>query len=388
MELTWHWAVLSASVLAVLILKQVFQTEKKEGEKVTDHETQEGLADLLESKAAEAQQSHEAPSPEPDRSSVPSSTLHARLPPPDFHTSQPVHNPPPPQHVVHKSFFRVIIPARCKGLVIGRGGSKIKEIIKVSKVFVLPLPKEEPEFRLQGTPQAINKAFSMICQTLTGKGSVDGSWDCCKRNTTARGCTFEIGHDTKTRYPVLGNKAGCFTSETGHNSKTRYPDKAMVVTTKPKARPGKVFALDCEMVDTEIGKEVVIVTMLNFAGETCLESLVKPSARIMDYKTQYSGMTPEKLERATATLKDVQKSLLGLVSADDVLVGHSIDNDLRALHLEHRKVTEKKLHSSNLWSGCGHFQSLPTHRQVKALQVEGLGEVPSGPGDPNAGRRP
>ena len=242
----------------------------------------------------------------------------------------------------HMSFFRVIIPARYKGLVIGKGGSRIKEIRKVSKVFIVPVPTEEPEFRLQGTPQAIDKAFSMICQTLTGKGSVDGSWDCCKRNTTARGCTSEIGHDTKTRYPVLGNKAGCFTSETGHKSKTRHPDKAMVVTTKPKARPGKVFALDCEMVDTEIGKEVVIVTMLNFAGETCLESLVKPSARIMDYKTQYSGMTPEKLERATATLKDVQKSLLDLVSADDVLVGHSIDKDLRALHLEHRQVTKKK----------------------------------------------
>ena len=311
-----------------MLSASVFQTEKKEGAKVTDHETQKGLADLLESKATEAQQSHKAPSPEPDRSSVPSSTLHARLPPPDFHTSQPVHNPPPQQlqsSTFHKSFFRVIIPDRCKGLVIGKGGSRIEEIRKVSKVFIVPLPKElpkeEPEFRLQGTPQAIDKAFSMICQTLAGKGHVLGFWDCCMRGTTAGG----------------------FASE------TQYPDKAMVVTTKPKATPGKVFAIDCEMVDTEIGKEVVIVTMLNFAGETCLESLVKPSARIMDYKTQYSGMTPEKLERATATLKDVQKSLLTLVSADDVLVGHSIDNDLRALHLEHRKVTKK----SNIHPICG-----------------------------------
>ena len=220
----------------------------------------------------------------------------------------------------HKSFFRVILPARSKGLVIGKGGSRIKEIMKVSNVFVLPLPKEEPEFRLQGTPQATDKAFSMICQTLTGKGPVDGSWDCCKGNTTARGCTSEIGHDSKTRYPVL--------------------DKAMVATTKPLARPGKVFALDCEMVVTERGKEVAMVTMLNFSGETCFESLVKPSARIKDYNTMYSGITPEKLDSVATTLKDVQKSLLSIVASGDVLLGHGIDNDLRGLHLEHRQVTD------------------------------------------------
>ena len=37
---------------------------------------------------------------------------------------------------------------------------------------------------------------------------------------------------------------------------------------------------------------------------------------------------------------DVQKSLLERVSADDLLVGHSIDDDLRCLHLEHRKVMD------------------------------------------------
>ena len=41
-----------------MLSASVFQTEKKEGAKVTDHETQKGLADLLESEAAEAQQSY------------------------------------------------------------------------------------------------------------------------------------------------------------------------------------------------------------------------------------------------------------------------------------------------------------------------------------------
>ena len=82
-----------------------------------------------------------------------------------------------------------------------------------------------------------------------------------------------------------------------------------------------------------------MVTLLNFAGETCFESLVKPSARIKDYNTMYSGITPEKLDSVATTLKDVQKSLLSIVASGDVLLGHGIGNDLRGLHLEHREVT-------------------------------------------------
>jgi len=86
------------------------------------HETQKGLADLLESEAAEAQQSYKAPSPEPDWSSVPSSTSRARLPPPGFHTAQPVHNPPP-QHLgtyMQNPVDSLFGPAPSRG---GRGGA-------------------------------------------------------------------------------------------------------------------------------------------------------------------------------------------------------------------------------------------------------------------------
>ena len=85
------------------------------------------------------------------------------------------------------------------------------------------------------------------------------------------------------------------------------------------------------------------MTLLDFAGETCYESLVKPhtSARIKDYKTEHSGITEDMLERVTTTLADVQQSLLSWISADDLLVGHRIDEHLRGLHLEHRKVGRK-----------------------------------------------
>ena len=42
-------------------------------------------------------------------------------------------------------------------------------------------------------------------------------------------------------------------------------------------------------------------------------------------------------------MTDVQKNLLEQVSAKDIIIGHSIDNDLRCLHLEHRKASKKIL---------------------------------------------
>ena len=103
------------------------------------HETQKGLADLLESEAAEAQQTYkvhtshlqhsnftpcipQAPSPDPDWSSAPSSTSRARLPPPGFHTAQPAHNPPP-QHLgtyMQNPVDSLFGPAPSRG---GRGGA-------------------------------------------------------------------------------------------------------------------------------------------------------------------------------------------------------------------------------------------------------------------------
>ena len=155
-------------------------------------------------------------------------------------------------------------------------------------------------------------------------GLVGGSWDCCNGTVGCRKCAEETNHDSLFRE--------CFL------------DQSVVMTTHEgqDAGPAKVFALDCEMVNTSRGKEVARVTLLNFHGESCYETLVKPPATIVDYKTKYSGITEAMLEGVTTTLADVQKSLLGQISSKDIIVGHGLDNDLRCLHLEHRKVRQEK----------------------------------------------
>ena len=46
---------------------------------------------------------------------------------------------------------------------------------------------------------------------------------------------------------------------------------------------------------------------------------------------RYSGITEDSIKGIDTTLKDVQKNLLALFPPNVILVGHSLDFDLRAL---------------------------------------------------------
>jgi RNA exonuclease 1 len=71
------------------------------------------------------------------------------------------------------------------------------------------------------------------------------------------------------------------------------------------------------------------------ASTTTIVQLVRPANKLIDYNTDFSGITAEHLEHVSATLLDAQRALSGLIGAGSVLVGHSLDSDLRVLHLVH-----------------------------------------------------
>ncbi|KFH72374.1 hypothetical protein MVEG_02665 [Podila verticillata NRRL 6337] len=99
--------------------------------------------------------------------------------------------------------------------------------------------------------------------------------------------------------------------------------------------PKKLLAMDCEMCRTSAGSELTRISVLDESGETIYDTLVIPDNPIVDYLTQYSGMTAERLEGVTTTLKVVQAELKKLVSYDNILVGHSLENDMKVLKFAH-----------------------------------------------------
>lgn len=63
--------------------------------------------------------------------------------------------------------------------------------------------------------------------------------------------------------------------------------------------------------------------------------MVKPDEPIIDYLTKYSGITPEAMSNATCSLRRAQKHVRKLVDHNTILVGHGLENDLKAMQLAH-----------------------------------------------------
>lgn len=97
----------------------------------------------------------------------------------------------------------------------------------------------------------------------------------------------------------------------------------------------KHIAMDCEMVGIGDGTESMIarVSIVNHHGACVYDKYVKPTERVVDYRTAVSGIRPHHLEDAEEFViiqKEVAEILRGRV-----LVGHSLRNDLAVLYLSH-----------------------------------------------------
>ncbi|XP_038182325.1 RNA exonuclease 5 isoform X7 [Arvicola amphibius] len=100
-----------------------------------------------------------------------------------------------------------------------------------------------------------------------------------------------------------------------------------------------LFGLSCQMCLTSKGRELTRISLVAEGGHCIMDELVKPEFKIMDSFTSFSGITKKILNPVPTELKDVQNLLRQLLPPDAVLVGHSLDLDLKVLKvLEEARV--------------------------------------------------
>lgn len=78
-------------------------------------------------------------------------------------------------------------------------------------------------------------------------------------------------------------------------------------------------------------------------GSVLLDELVKPDLPVIDYLTKFSGITPAAMKGATCSLRRAQKHVRKLVDHNVILVGHGLENDLKALQIAHPYCVDTSL---------------------------------------------
>ncbi|XP_067143596.1 exonuclease GOR-like [Centruroides vittatus] len=143
---------------------------------------------------------------------------------------------------------------------------------------------------------------------------------CCGTEKGSTGCTFNNFHVSSSKCRVNDD----FLNTADYD----FTEKNIVV-------------LDTEMCYTKLGLEITKVTLLSFDGSLLFETYVQPKSLIIDYNTEYSGITAEMLEKKkTLQFEEVQALLLTIINKDTIIIGHGLENDLQALHFIHTKIVD------------------------------------------------
>ncbi|CAK1551039.1 unnamed protein product [Leptosia nina] len=184
------------------------------------------------------------------------------------------------------------------------------------------------------------------CVYHWGRIGGDSRHTCCEAPLGSKGCTSARFHVWSGTKPGMNG-----------------PLKGYVRARSPR---GGVYAVDTEMCYTTAGLELASIAVIAADGRLVYRSLVKPSSPVVDHNTRFSGIRPRDLARATKTLRDVQNDILGFVGSDTILIGHALENDLRALKLLHSAVVD----TCALYP---HSRGFPLRRSLRALSQELLG---------------
>lgn len=185
------------------------------------------------------------------------------------------------------------------------------------------------------------------------RGYSDNFFYCCQQPAGTDGCCYADYHVTD--YVDIDNLLGYV--------KTFEKDEDFVCTKKD------IFALDCEMCYTVVGLELTRITVVGYDEKVVFDKFVKPQNRVIDYNTRYSGITEATLSTSDVkSLPEIQAVLLAMFHSRTILVGHSLESDLKSLKIIHNTVID----TSVLYP---HKMGPPKKKALKTLCIDHLKKI-------------
>ncbi|XP_065182837.1 mucin-19-like isoform X2 [Sycon ciliatum] len=203
-------------------------------------------------------------------------------------------------------------------------------------------------------------------------GIMVATYSCCSTDAGSTGCQVAKNHVWDGQLPSEMPIGGYVTTKS-------IPTSNDAVLNNPKCfsllsaellcgdRP-RVLAFDCEMSYTTIGLSLTRITVIDFNLNVLMDTLVAPRAPVVDYNTRFSGVTDSDLSGVSTRLEDVQEVLLSLIGTDTILIGHSLESDLKAIKVMHNRVVDTSL-------VFPHKLGPPYKKALKTLAAEKLNRV-------------
>ncbi|XP_032569093.1 interferon-stimulated 20 kDa exonuclease-like 2 isoform X2 [Chiroxiphia lanceolata] len=155
------------------------------------------------------------------------------------------------------------------------------------------------------------------------------------------------------------------------NGRAKTKDRGRGAVAGAPPAPTKLLAMDCEMVGTGPGgrnSALARCSIVSYDGDVVYDRYVRPEAPIVDYRTRWSGIRRQHMDKAVP-FQQAQRQVLRIL-AGKVVVGHAIHNDFKALRYSHPKALTRDTSRIPLLNRRGGFPenvAVSLKRLTKAL---------------------
>ncbi|EJW86988.1 hypothetical protein WUBG_02101 [Wuchereria bancrofti] len=179
------------------------------------------------------------------------------------------------------------------------------------------------------------------------RGLWESRYNCCQSDLNVAGCCV----------------ADCHVTDTAPKSVLETYRETPPPSGPKDERSKKVYAFDCEMVYTAWGTSLARISVVDVNDKLVMDVTVRPQYEVRDCNTRFSGLTIDQIEGAELDLEQTQKRFFELVNSETILIGHSLESDLKAMRLVHHRVVDTSV-------VFPHRLGLPYKRALKTIASE------------------